>query len=82
MLVLFVPQQLSDLFARYYNFSDPGQLTVALAVFQLVYNITGAILFYPFIGTLARLIENMYKPDKTDYALGVSNLSVEDPSVS
>jgi phosphate:Na+ symporter len=82
LLVLIFWRPLTLLFSHWFNFSDPKQITIWLAIFQLFYNIIGALLFYPFIRALARLLEKTFTWEKADYVLGVKWLELTDIDIS
>jgi phosphate:Na+ symporter len=82
VLVLFVPGPLNALFSHFFDFTIPQQATNGLAVFQLVYNIAWAVLFYPAIGWMARQLQRIFHDEKADYTLGVAGLTVSEPAIA
>lgn len=80
LLVLIFWQPLTWLFMELFNF--PSQAVTALAIFQLIYNIIGAILFYPFIDPLSRFLQRYIHDEKPDYTLWVSTLELTDIDIA
>lgn len=80
VLVLIFGQPLTWIFQELFSF--PGQAVTALAIFQLIYNIIWAILFYPFIYPLSKFLQRRIHEEKPDYTLGVSTLELTDIDIA
>ena len=47
----------------------PDQNVIALAVYDVIYNTVGAILFYPFLGKFVKLLKLLVRPKEPDFVL-------------
>ena len=59
-------------------FSLPEQNVMALVVFDVWYNVIGALLFYPFIGKFVKLLEYIIRPSKDELILKSTHLPLHD----
>lgn len=70
------------LFLKVYNAIGSEDYVIGIAVFHTFFNVLGVVLFFPFIGWLAKNLTLFYKEDKEVKTLYINHISQDMPEAA